>query len=403
MEIYQSLTSGEKKTQRGKFAIDFDRLLCTEMPPINYESALSLASLTVQPRSSLDLERYRKELYMLFTLKQYSYACILQQYFTASLVSYNQAAIYDRMRYIPGNLQFVFDSQWIEHTLSQAFPMERLFVDECAKFEEVFFKFYHDIWPATELSFADDQEEMHGILQEYCKLCLWWKIDGRNSNVFKRILVTHSKLLANCLARADHLFTNEFAFIKRLPLTTGCVDYLMKSQVALNLVQAVCFTLSKVTYCLIKLVHALQPEEHTQRKVSLTLARPGIIELVSTLDATLKSLDKLKPLFLAFNDEFDTIGRTIRGTEHNIKNMYRELYVKLFLEWHCQVENLIARAAHSYCPSKMVAILHFALVVETHFVTRFHRYFRADFCEFKNLIDDLKKKLRPLSGFNYQR
>src|SRR5699024_6628071 len=136
--------------------------------------------------TSSNVERYLKKLYMLFTLKQYSFAFTIQQYFTSSLIAYNLAACHGYLKYIPARLRFVFDNQWIERIYSQVFPMEYLFVDQCSKLADTFDFFYRTVWPYTRLKLKSE-DLIVGVLQEYCKLCLWWKIDGRNLQIFRRI------------------------------------------------------------------------------------------------------------------------------------------------------------------------------------------------------------------------
>ena len=303
--------------------------------------------------------------------------------------------------YVPEKLTFVFKSDWIEKSFKQNFPMECLFEDQSDQLVESIGNFYKNVWPMSCPSSLDDKSQfLTTVLNQCFKLCIWWKIDGKNRLVFRKIIDTFRKLVSNCITRADNIFKHEFAFVNKVRQ----INCLLKDNVALNLVQAVCFYLARFSYCLIKSISDIPNSEVHQKEfsVDLTLIRPGLIDLLSTLDTTMDYLNMLKIKFIAFNDQFDYIGRSINATQFLIIRLYRDMYVKLSWQWLTQTELLIYKVASNSCP-KSVAALKFILVVGVHFIVRFHRQFRRDFSEFRKKFLKFDSKLQNIKHFDFNK
>ena len=389
------MANSSNRKQKRQFAIKFDKLLYSEL----FTDERRFVILDDSEMKTIPLiSRYEKKLYMLFIIKLYSCSFSIQQYLVQSLIDYNHNSTYDRKYCIVNNLLFSFNAEWIERIYSLKFSMEHVFLDQTDRLESEIDHFYQNIWPIETENLKDWDL---CLLIECYKLCLWWKIDGSNLQIFRQILNLFKQMVNDCVSRGYNLFIKEFAFINNLQMNSES-RCLVKDQIAQDIVKSVCFCLNKIVYSLIKSLWkvAINPDLKILKKISLGLVRPGMIEFISTIDVVLGCLDRLMHLFIVYNDQFDTIKQSIESTKLIIIALYRDLFCRITFDWYCQIRTIMERVKYR-SDLKLNIILHFSLIIEMHFIVRFNQTFRFDYYEFQQMMAALNKYLHSYRKFDF--
>lgn len=348
--------------------------------------------------------KYYKKFFLMFTLKMYTWMFIVQTYLMTSILTYNQSASFGHLVYSSNVLKFAFDNAWIERNFTSKFGADNFLDDLTNKIEEKVFYFYRVVWGECRLNLDNQSELINNVLEQFLKFSLWGKINGKNLNVFKSIGEAYKNKLSNCLQQADNLFANEFKFVDSFKPTK--VAMLIKDKAALNIVRAVCFMMVKITHQLIKSIHSLQNSGYIKKHTSMTHVLPGIIDLINNMNVAREQFRYLKQLFIGFNDEFDSLCRAIKRTKFSVMSMFRDIYVKISYEWYCQMDKFVRMVNGETNPAdspKLFALIHFNMIVGTHFIVRFQRPFRKDYVYLRKKIQDLEKRLAQLNGFDFSR
>ena len=90
----------------------------------------------------------------------------------------------------------------------------------------------------------------------------------------------------------------------------------------------------------VKQFDSLEDKALQQQYKGFTLCKPGFVELFRTLKTCHDYVHRLKHLYMAFDDEYNTISRVVNQTKLMIKSFYRHFYAKLTLNWRYKLKDI---------------------------------------------------------------
>ena len=339
-----------------------------------------------------NLEQMRQNLTLFFTLKHYSIASGLQTEFITSL---NRVKRVLKTKTRPEQTSIEFNFIWrttlFEYKLRKDFPDLYLF-EINPNIEKSFVEFYDNFWGKANHEVNQTTQYPANIssgFHEYQRLYFWWRNEGNNRLVFRRVVDSLRTGFEDIVNRSQYIYDSYILPTNRdicqtydyhLEVTEVLIQYLVKTD---------CYMILSSIAVFLKKVHSLQIPLLVRRKVCFCMSKPGWVPIFRTMRTALHNVGEIETLYIDFDDEFNRISTIISNTKQMIRNIYRDFYRKLIADWVTEI-NKMAELKNLYTNSEDFVIIHLAVglsflvafVDDFRSASRFYRKFLMSVLEF---------------------
>ena len=282
---------------------------------------------------------------LFYTLKLYFYSFEIQKHCIDSVIKYNKR-MHIKSDQVSSTFNFIWNYEFIEQHFRNTYNGIVFLIED---FEVLFTAFYDTFWGRAQhetQQFTSLENVTLSAVRQYQRLYFWEQNNGYDRQKFARIMNSMTTCLTNTRQRSDQIHNHiwfTIAFLANtpgFPLTHEIVNRPiypfgaeMMDHLIYYLVKANCSVILSTVAKFLKPMHALQLNQLVTQHICLSLCKPGWINLFGTMDTVLISLDDLKTRNIVYDDEFNRISNTCLQTKQMIKDIYRQFYQKLTIEW----------------------------------------------------------------------
>ena len=319
---------------------------------------------------------------------------MIQRFITYPMTVYRSCAFTPPLLIV--DLKFSFASDWIER-ISNEFMNDHgtesfLKPSAIENLQSAIVLFYAREWPFNTNNELDSMSFEHFQLISY--VLVWWKLPDAHlvKQHFREIIEKHTNIVNGITQRAITIFEEDFKKGFKL-FNNPNFDNLVRDQSAIYLVQGACFCLTKVANSTARTMYKLYME--CESDAVLYISRPGTLEMIGTVNITLKQLQIMKAYFLKYDDHCNTIARAIENSRQLISSIYKDFYWRIFSDWYGQMDAIIVKipkATQNKTDSLPTTLFSLAVALGIHYVVHFDKPFRRDFLYFRKKLLSIEKR-----------
>ena len=313
-----------------------------------------------------------------YTLKLYFYLFEIQKHCINKMLEKNEEQE-DYANQVCDQFSFIWRHSMVERNYLSAYPEQPLF-EISSNFEQSFDDFYnywgkadHETQPTVNIT----QNVNSGHFQ-FERLYYWWRNNGNGKKKFKKIVDQFIECQKNSINCSKTMI--EILIMPSIVVLSNSYRFHVEvfDQLVYYAVKANCSVILSTTSKLFKKMHSLQIQTLVQRNTSYSLCKPGWVPLFRTMHSVLNTIDRLNNKYIIFDDEFERISNTCLQTKQMIKNIYRQFYNKLSMEWIKEIKNTLTRTIRT-SDNKTVDFIQMLLAVGQAFICAFVDNFRFSF------------------------
>ena len=321
----------------------------------------------------------------------------IQQKCIESLINYNAETTQDYARQVCAKFDYIWRNDRIESKYRTAHN-EDLFTashDMRPFVNDFYLSFWrrapHDNLGRRQVSSNTFKETLVSVLFQYRRLYFWWRNEGDDRRKFKAIINTFEAIQKEVVDRTQDINDNQIMYginsILNYPNHIAVFDHLVY-----YLVKAFCSRILSTTRRISQMFARITTATLDYTPPELThLSKPGWVPLFRTMYSTFRKLNAIRTEFVVYEDENERLFYALDKTKVLIKDIYRQFYKKLLVEW---INELYVLLNNNYPAitqlGRNVVVLH--TISGISFLSAFIDDFRFSGQEYRKIIIRIMRK-----------